>query len=66
MCLAKVYMSGNREKELLVDEIATLKNRDGRLTVKTLFGEEKEIEGSIREIDFMNGSIILEDLKSEK
>jgi predicted RNA-binding protein len=59
-------MSGIREKELLVDEIATLKNRGGRVTVKTLFGEEKEIEGSIREIDFMNGSIILENSKADK
>jgi len=66
MCLAKVYMSGDREKELLVDEIATLKNGDGRLTVKTLFGEEKEIEGTIREIDFMNSSIILENSKAGK
>ena len=64
MCLAKAYVGVNNEKELLMEEIASLKAKDGKLLVTTLFGEQKEIEASIREIDFMASNIILEGVKS--
>ncbi len=60
MCLAKAYVGSNGEKELLMEEIASLKVKEGKLLVTTLFGEQREIEASIREIDFMASSIILE------
>jgi predicted RNA-binding protein len=64
MCLAKAYVGANNEKKLLMEEIASLKAQDGKLLVTTLFGERREIEASIREIDFMASSIILEGVKS--
>jgi predicted RNA-binding protein len=53
-------MSGRGEKELLMEEIASLKVGDGKLLVTTLFGEQKEIEAGIREIDFVASRVILE------
>jgi predicted RNA-binding protein len=64
MCLAKAYMGG--KQELLMEEIASLQVKDGKLLVTTLFGEEREIEASIKEIDFMTSSIILETVKGGK
>lgn len=64
MCLAKAYVGSGGEKELLMEEVASLKAEDGRLLVTTLFGEQREIEASIKEIDFMASSIILEKVKS--
>ena len=61
MCLAKAYV-GSKEKELLIEEIASLKAQDGKLLVTTLFGEQREIEASIKEIDFVGSSIILENV----
>jgi predicted RNA-binding protein len=63
MCLAKAYIGRNSEKELLLEEIASLKVRDGRLLVTTLFGEQREIAASIKEIDFMASNIMLEEVK---
>jgi len=63
MCLAKAYIGRNSEKELLLEEIASLKVRDGKLLVTTLFGEQREIAANIKEIDFMASNIILEDVK---
>ena len=60
MCLAKAYVGGNGEEGLLMDEIASLQIEDGKLRLKTLFGEEKVVEASIREIDFMGSRIVLE------
>ena len=63
MCLAKAYIGNNNERKLLMDEIASLKAEDGKLLVKTLFGEQREIEASIKEIDFMASSIVMENVK---
>ena len=60
MCLAKAYMGGKGENELLMEEIASVKAEDGKLLVTTLFGEKQEIAASIKEIDFKSSSIILE------
>ena len=63
MCLAKAYVSSDNEKELLMEEIASLQVKNDTLLIKTLFGEEREIGASIREIDFMASSIVLENMK---
>lgn len=65
MCLAKVYMGKNGEKELLVEEIASVRVVEGgKLLVTTLFGEQQEFQAEIREIDFRASSILLEKVKS--
>ncbi len=62
MCLAKAYLSRNGERELLMREIAYLGVGNEKLLLRTLFGEQKEVEAKLREIDFANSSIILEKL----
>ena len=64
MCLAKAYIGNSGEKELLAEEIASVKVEGGKLLVTTLFGEKKEIEATIKEIDFRSSDIILEKLTS--
>ena len=64
MCLAKVYIGNNDETELLMEEIASLKTEGGKLLMTSLFGEEREIEASIKEIDFMGSRIVLEGVKT--
>ena len=59
MCLAKAYIGSGGERELLLEEIASLKAKDGKLLMTTLFGEQREIEANISEIDFMASSIVL-------
>ena len=60
MCLSKVYFAKNGEQELIMSEIASLKVTANKLQLTTLLGEQKEIAASIREIDFLTHSIILE------
>ena len=62
MCLAKAYLSKNGERELLMREIAYLGVGNEKLLLRTLFGEQKEVEAKLREIDFANSSITLEKL----
>ena len=62
MCLSKVYVDEGDKEGLLMEEIASLKTKGKKLLLKTLFGEEKEIEARIRQIDFMTHSIFLENM----
>jgi predicted RNA-binding protein len=61
MCLSKVYFDDNGEQEPAMSEIASLKVAANKLLLTTLFGEQKEIQATIREIDFLTHRIILEE-----
>jgi len=63
MCLSKAYVERNGERELLMGEIASVEIKDEKLVLRTLFGERKEVGANIRRIDFLNHSIILENLR---
>ena len=60
MCLAKVYLREKGEKELLLESVAFVEIGEKQILLSTIFGEQKEIEASIKEIDFEKSSIILE------
>ena len=64
MCLSKVYLEKNGDKELLLEEVASVTIKGSQLQFKTLFGEQKTVKAGIRQIDFMTHSIFLESLKS--
>jgi len=60
MCLSKAYVDRNGRMELLSEEVASLEIEKGKVLVKELFGEQRVIRANIKEIDFLNGKIILE------
>ena len=64
MCLSKAYIDRNGERGLLMEEVASVEVRDDKLLLKSLLGEQKEVEANIREIDFLTHNIVLEDLRS--
>lgn len=59
MCLAKAYLQEKGEKELLLQEVALIEIENKKLILSTIFGEQKEIEAKIEQIDFQNSNIIL-------
>ena len=59
MCLAKAYIG--KDNEVMMEEIASLKVEGGKILLATLFGEQKEIEAGIEEIDFMSGRVTLKE-----
>ena len=63
MCLSKAYVVRDGKRELLMEEVALVKIENGKLLFRTLFGEQKELRASIREINLMEHTIFLEDLK---
>ena len=65
MCLSKAYVEINGERELLMEEVTSMEIKGNKLLLTTLFGEQKEIGASIKQIDFLNRSIVLENLEHE-
>jgi len=62
MCLANAYIDAGGERELLLEDVSRVEIKGKRVRVETLFGEAREVEAGITEIDFQSGSIVLEGL----
>ncbi len=60
MCMAKAYVDFGGRRELLLEDVAIVERADEQLRIATLFGETRVIEAAIVEVDFQNGSIVLE------
>ncbi|MBE9482182.1 MAG: CooT family nickel-binding protein [Chloroflexi bacterium] len=63
MCLAKVYVRKDSERELIMQEIAFVEVGDKKLLLSTVFGEQREVEANVKEINFANSTITLEKLR---
>jgi len=61
MCLASVHKSKGTEKENLLEEVALIRFEGKKLLLRTLFGEERAIKAKIKEIDFMNSTVLIEE-----
>ena len=60
MCLAKAYIGEAEPTEFIMEDIARLQIEGNVLHLATLFGEHKEIEGTLKMVDFQSGRIIIE------
>jgi predicted RNA-binding protein len=60
MCLAKAYLEQKSERELLLEDVVLLECDGKRIRMSTLFGDEREIEAVVKEVDFQGGSVIVE------
>ena len=59
MCLGKAYLEADNKRELVLDSIASIVIDDTKLKLSTIFGDTREIEARIKEIDFEGSRIIL-------
>jgi predicted RNA-binding protein len=63
MCLPKAYVDRDGRRELLMEEVTSLEIEGKQLLLKTLFGEQREIEANIKEINFLTHILVLESLR---
>ena len=61
MCLSKAYLNKNGEKQLVMEDVSSVRIENDRVLLSTLFGEKEEVKAGIKEIDFMTHSILLEE-----
>ena len=60
MCETNAYRISKGEEELIMEDVAFARPRDGKLELKDIFGEEKTVSGTIREIQFLGHKILIE------
>ena len=65
MCLAKVYIGERSEEEPFMQEIDFMKVGNKKILLRTIFGEKKEVAANLKEIDFANSIIIIEELRQQ-
>jgi len=63
MCLSKAYVGREGKMELFFEEVASLEIEKEKILLKTLFGEQMQVRANIKEIDFLDGKIFLEEAK---
>jgi predicted RNA-binding protein len=59
MCLGKAYLEADNKRELVLDSIASLEIDGTTVKLSTIFGDQKELEARVKEIDFEGSRIIL-------
>ncbi len=66
MCLGKAYLEADGKRELVLDSVALLEISDKKVKLSTIFGDQKELEATIKTIDFESSRIILEGAPATK
>jgi predicted RNA-binding protein len=59
MCESNVYIRNEAEDKLVMEDVAQLKDHDGKIWIVDLLGEEKEIEGKVQEISFLDHKVFI-------
>ncbi len=59
MCMVSVWIKKDGEEKNLLEEVAFIRSKGGKLILSTLFGEEKSVKAKIEEIDFVNSRVLL-------
>lgn len=60
MCLSTVYLDEKMDSTVAGTDVSELSNGDGKILIRTLFGEEKSFDGyAISEISLTENYVIL-------
>lgn len=60
MCLSQAFLEDIGNKEFLMADVTRVEISGDRLTLKSLFGEQKELAAKLKVIDFVANTMLLE------
>ena len=60
MCEASVYMSKDGKEELILEEVDVIRPENGKFYLRSITGEQMQVEAEIKEISLLNHKIVLE------
>ncbi|MBA4349378.1 MAG: RNA-binding protein [Thermodesulfovibrio sp.] len=63
MCEANAYIYKNGKEELYLENVDILIPEGNKIFLKNLFGEQKTLEGHIKEISLLKHKIVIEETK---
>lgn len=59
MCESNVFLRDEEGDHLVMEDAVTVENIDGRVRVTDILGEQKEFEGALEEITFLEHRIVI-------
>ena len=60
MCETNAYLLRDGDEKLIMEDVAFVRPKGGKLELKDIFGEEKTVSGNIKEIQFLGHKILIE------
>ena len=60
MCDLKAYVRSNDREELLLESVNYISSGGGEVMLRNLFGEEKRVQGEVREVSLTKNRVVLE------
>lgn len=62
MCEAKVFLETAGKRELLMEDVVTIKPTPTGLSLQDILGREKPVEAAIKEVKLLEHTVLLEPL----
>ena len=65
MCQSNVYFKRDSKEELIFEDVAKIEFKEHNvIRLVSLFGEEKEVQGELEEVNLLSHKIFINDLNS--
>ncbi len=64
MCQTSAYIMRDGQEELVLQDVITVTPEQGAIRMVNLFGEEKTVEGRIKQIDLLTHRIIIHSVQA--
>jgi predicted RNA-binding protein len=61
MCEANAYLLKGDKEELIMEAVDTIENENGVLKMRSIFGDQKMVRGTIRRMALVDHKIIIEE-----
>lgn len=59
MCESNVYVRDDEGDRLVMEDAVLLESGEGKVKITDILGEEKELEGDVEEITFLEHRIVI-------
>jgi predicted RNA-binding protein len=59
VCESNVYLRDEEGDRLVMEDAVLLEKDDGKIKITDILGEEKELEGDVEEITFLEHRIVI-------
>ncbi len=63
MCESTAYIMQDGREELVLENVDFLENKDDRVSIRNLFGEEKTVRARVSILSLVDHKIVLEPLE---
>ncbi|MBW1922376.1 MAG: CooT family nickel-binding protein [Deltaproteobacteria bacterium] len=61
MCESSAYLLSNGQEELVLEDVETLEEEGGTVTLTNIFGERKHLQARVKSLSLVDHKILLEE-----